>query len=506
MFKTRYQKAMVSSMTSLAYQFVSVICGLIVPRLLISTFGDETYGATTSITQFLSYIALIEGGIGGVGRAALYNPLAHKDIAHISKIYVTLKDFFRRVGVAFIAYTIVIGVVYHDIAGITAWSRLFTLLLVFAISISTIGQYFIGISNVTLINAAQKHYINNIASIVVTILNTIAVVILINLGCNILCVKFISSCVYIIKPFVLNRYVKIKFELTENEKADLNILSQRWTGIGQHIAFFLHTNTDVILLTLFSNLKMVSVYSVYYMVSSNIQRITRSFSSGMEAVYGDMISKKENVQLYKAYTYYDNFTSTITIILFSTTVVMIMPFISIYTAKFEGVSYVYPVFAVLLLMAEAIECFSIPYYNLAIAANHFAKTKYGAYGEAVINIVVSLCLVRIFPLEGVAVGTLAAVIFKILYYAIYGAKNILGTKISKVLTRIIINIIIIMINAVIGLYIIKPMSIDLLVKWIGSSMIVFGVVSISTVILKFMLFTKEYTIFLEKMLKKDEAF
>ena len=61
---------------------VTTICsGLIIPRLIIKTYGSNVNGLISSITQFLSYIALLEGGIGGVIKAVLYKPLLNKDRA-----------------------------------------------------------------------------------------------------------------------------------------------------------------------------------------------------------------------------------------------------------------------------------------------------------------------------------------------------------------------------------------------------------------------------------------
>ena len=74
----RGKKALLNSAASLMLEFVTVICGFIVPRLIIGTYGSEVNALTSSISQFLSYIALVEAGVGGVIRAALYKPLAEK--------------------------------------------------------------------------------------------------------------------------------------------------------------------------------------------------------------------------------------------------------------------------------------------------------------------------------------------------------------------------------------------------------------------------------------------
>ena len=82
----RSKKALFNVISSLALQIVVVICGFIVPRLLIGTFGSSVNGVVTSISQFLGYITLLESGVGGVVRAALYKPLAQKNTKSISVI------------------------------------------------------------------------------------------------------------------------------------------------------------------------------------------------------------------------------------------------------------------------------------------------------------------------------------------------------------------------------------------------------------------------------------
>ena len=83
----RSKKAIKNIITSLLQQVVTVICGLIVPRAIIGTFGSSVNGLVSSINQFLSYITLLEAGIGPVIKSALYKPIAKKDKIEIEKIY-----------------------------------------------------------------------------------------------------------------------------------------------------------------------------------------------------------------------------------------------------------------------------------------------------------------------------------------------------------------------------------------------------------------------------------
>ena len=76
-------------------QLVSVVSGIILPKIFLNYFGSETNGLVASITQFLSYISLIEGGLGSVYLARLYKPLVDNDKEKLSKVVNAGKRYFR---------------------------------------------------------------------------------------------------------------------------------------------------------------------------------------------------------------------------------------------------------------------------------------------------------------------------------------------------------------------------------------------------------------------------
>src|SRR5690606_14531980 len=98
----RSKKAIANIIISLLYQIVAIICGLIVPRLIISTFGSSVNGLISSITKFLGYIVFLEAGVGGVVRAALYKLLAEKSVEKISAINKATEKFVRAIGLIFL--------------------------------------------------------------------------------------------------------------------------------------------------------------------------------------------------------------------------------------------------------------------------------------------------------------------------------------------------------------------------------------------------------------------
>lgn len=495
---SRRKRAKLNIIVSLGCQMVTIICGLITPRLMLKAFGSEAYGLTTSIAQFLGYITLLEGGIGGVARAALYKPLAEKNITEISKIIDEVKHFFRVIAYIFGGYVLLLASSFKFISHSEFMDWGTTFLLVLAISISTFGQYFIGISYAVLLQAAQKAYINNMLSIGLTVINTGMIVVLVNEGCNLITVKLVSSCIFLLRPIVLWAQACTQYKLGKHVVRQENLLKQKWSGLGQHIAFFLHTHTDTVILTIFSNLTTVAVYSVYNMVVSNIQNLAMAFHSGMEAVFGDMLANEETEELNETFEHYETLISIVSILLFSVTAVMIVPFVNLYTFDVKDANYIMPIFALILIMATLLYCLRAPYHSVVIAAGHFRETKVAAYGEAIINIVLSIVLVFRYNLIGVAIATVIATLFRFIYYVQYLSKRILCRKKRLFVWRSLINFLIFSINSILGYLIIIGQSIENYLKWACVALEVTLVSSIITIVVNYL----KYPTFFEGILTK----
>lgn len=424
----RSKKALANIVVSFIYEFVAIICGLIVPRLIIGTYGSSINGLISSITKFLGYIVLLEAGVGGVVRAALYKPLADKDIDSISRIIKATEQFFKIIGLIFLGYLLVIAIIFPSITS-KDFSPFFTFSLVLIIGVSTFFQYYFGISYQILLQADQRRYITNLVQIFVLIINAALVTILIRLGFNIHIVKFASAIIFILRPIFLNIYVNQKYGIVKSVEPDNNAVKQRWDGLGHHIAYVLHNNTDIAVLTLFANIKEVSVYYVYYMVVSAIRQLTVTFSTGLEAAFGNMIAKNEKEALDKNFQIFEFSIFALTTILFTSTALLILPFVSLYTSGVTDVNYYRPLFAYALVLAEAIYCIRIPYHSVVLAAGHFKETRNGAFAEAFLNVIISVLLVNKFGLIGVAIGTIVAMLFRTIQYAVYLSKNILKRSI-----------------------------------------------------------------------------
>ena len=428
MAQSRTKRIALTIGTSLLSEGVALVCGLILPKMILSSFGSAYNAITQSISQFISYISLMKAGIGGATAVALYKPLAEKNTREISEVLASTEKFMRKISFTFLIFVAILSIVY-PIFLVREYDWFFTASLIFIISISTFGQYYFGFTYQTLLSADQKDYITTSLEIVTTILNTVVAVILMKHNMSLHVVKLGSSLVHLITPIFLYIYCHKKYHLMKVQTNEDKI-PQKWDAAAHEVASFINNNTDVIILTLFAPLEEISVYTVYHYVISNLKKIVTRFTVGFSAAFGDMYARGEIDAMHKNLSIFELIIFSFTSILYSVTFVMMIPFVYVYTSGITDADYIRSVFSLLMILGGIFNCLRVPYRAITIAAGHYKQTRNGAIMEAVINIVVSVAGVILFGLSGVALGTLCAMVFRTMQYVIYLSKNIMYRNIS----------------------------------------------------------------------------
>lgn len=436
MAKSRGQKAVYNVIAGMGEEIVTMICGLILPRLILSTFGSTYNGLVSSISQFISVISLMKAGIGGVTRASLYQPLANNDTQAISAIVNQTERFMRKVALLFVGFVLVFAAVYSlSLVGQFDWLFSFTLIII--ISLSTFAQYYFGFTYSMLLSAGQKQWVTACVNIGAIIANTVIASVLILLGASIHMVKLGSAFVYVVSPIIINAYTRRKYKIDKTVAVKTDLLKQRWDAVAHEVANFINSNTDIILLTVFAGLGSVSIYSVHYLVINSLRKVVTHFISGFGAAFGDMYAKGENALLNKNLRLFELIVFSLVSIIYSVTFVMLTPFVMVYTHGVTDVNYYQPLFAFIITLAGAFSCMRIPYETIVKSAGHYKQTRNASIMEAVINVTVSIACVIKWGLVGVAIGTLAAAVYRTVLYASYMSKNVAKRSIGIFVQRLV---------------------------------------------------------------------
>lgn len=427
-------------------QATTIISNLILPRLILSVFNSEVNGLVSSITQFLNFISLVEGGLGAVVLAKLYKPIENKQDEKIRDILAESQSYFVKIGIIFIVYTIFVAILF-PILNKTELSYTYVSSLVVILSIATIIRYLFSITYKLYLQANQKVYLVNYTSSLIIILNLILAYVAIQICPSIHVVKFIADLLFIIQPILFKKFVEKKYHISLSfNKTKSNYLSNRWSGFAQHLAYFINMNTDIAVITIIIGLKEVSVYSIHMLAINALRNFISLLSNTYQSAFGKIYASNNVKKLKNSFIKLNNINWMLSLAAYATCYQLITIFVKIYTEGVTDISYYQPLFSSIIIMATFLYSICEPQRFLILAVGKFKKIKMIYIVEAAVNILISVLLAIQIGLIGVAIGTLIGITIRFIYFTIYLRNNIINLKYTYYIPLIIYTIIYITIN------------------------------------------------------------
>lgn len=461
---------------ALIAKIVALVSGLVVQYYILRIFGSEYNGLTSSITQIMSYLVLLESGLGAASIHALYQPLSIRDWRVTSSIITATSISYKKIaymfsilliGVSLLVPLIVANEIEFVIAG----------LLTLITGGSYIASYIWGGKYNALLTADRK--VNIIYSIeAVTIaLSAIFRVVALKLGYGILIIQLIHLILVIFKNIVIVVYVRRNYRSINFSAApNFESIKMRWNVLIHSIAGIVVNHTDILLLTLLDSLKNVSVYSVYNNIFGQLSNLLQMvFIQAIQGNFGILYAK--NLKLYNTvYETYETIYLIFLYILTSLSLVLVLPFVSLYTKGIDDASnytrLFLPILFALILLMNLIRA---PAVLTVYSAGAFKETQNGAIIESILNFVVSLALYLFTNLGmyGLLIGTIVSFSYRTIdvYYYVY--QNLINRKKRKVLRTVFVNSII-LVMVVYILYFRIPLANNSYIEWLRDA-IIYGI-------------------------------
>ena len=470
----RTKQALKNTITSILLQVVAVIPGIIIPRMFTELYGSAVNGLANSIGQFITYIGLVEAGIGAAGTVALYRPLADGDVPGINGVISAARSFYLRSGMIFVAFIGALILFYPYAVQSEITDLGFIRLMIVVLSLNGVVDYFFLGKYRVLLLADQRGYIISLAQIVGTLVMMVASILLMQWGASAVAVKFVTAAVYILRGVAVALYVKKKYpHLSFRAKPNMGALNQRWDALLHQVVGMIVNNTDIVLLTLLLSqgaLVEVSVYGVYNMVTYSLSNVMNAFTNGLGAGFGQVISKGEDEVLRKSYSSYEYIFFLVVFVVFTCMGVLVHPFVGLYSARFaDSEVYVRWSLVALFTLAGLVQSLRLPGITVICAAGHYTQTRTRAIIEAVINLGVSLALIRPLGIVGVLLGTCLSYLYRTTDVILYTAKNFVSGTLKKTAARLIRNGVVSALLVAGGLWLV-PQSPDSWMVWILSSL------------------------------------
>lgn len=418
--KRIFQNVFVSGWT----RIVIMLLGLIMPRLLITSFGSEVNGLLSTVTQIFTYLALMEAGIGTSTINALYIPLAKDNHTQVNEIMTEARRYYRKVSWVYGACILAFASLYPFLANSELSKLLIFEIIILQGAANFLNYYFSAVYNQFLMADGRKYVLENI-HFFSYVMQTVGKIILISLGFNVLVVQIMSLAMAILKIPILKIYTRRKYNwLNFETNPSQRYLKERKAFVVHEFSTLIFHNTDVFLVSAFSGFAIASVYAVYHMIYSSLYSLLSTVNSGLGFILGKNTQKPKE-ELCCIYDMYNSLYMAASFILFTVAVLLTRPFLKLYTAGITDTNYLLPGLTLLFVVTNLLSSIRSIGSRLITVSGHADKTKVRSLIEAGINLVASLILVYFFGIYGVLLGTVVALLYRSNDIIIYANTRIL---------------------------------------------------------------------------------
>lgn len=443
------KKSLLNLIFSLLYKVLTIVIGIIIPVLFITSYGSEINGLQSSVQQVFTCAMLLEAGVGASTLQSLYAPVRSGDRDKCNAYLSATSKYYNKVGVVYFIILAGLSIGYALIVNVE--TMLFIEVCVYvAITGATNGINFFYLAKLKLLISAEgDEYVISILSMVTYILTSIAKIILITQGISIILLQIISFAINMCVTGIYYVIAKKKYPwLSFKCEPDYEGMKQKNSVLLHQISGLVSQNVDVVLLTLMCDLKVVSIYTIYKMVTNMMATIIASMGISVNFLFGrEMNNGDENHTSYKKIIdVFNVFYSAIAFGLYVVVYLLILPFMKLYTAGLD-INYIYPILPWLYISIEVLTVGREAMMRTINVAGHFKQTQWRALAETIINVVTSIVAILICKhyfgevggLYGALIGTIVAMLYRTIDINIYANKKILKRSFFNMFKIMITN-------------------------------------------------------------------
>lgn len=405
----RTKKASFNSIANIASFIILLLPSFLLRKIFLESLGDDLLGLNYLFQNIIGFLSLAELGVGTAIMYALYKPIANSDQIKIKGYLDYFGKTYRILGVVivFLGF-LVIPFLKFFIKGDVDLELAAIAFIIFLVNtfITYLFSY-----KLTILEASQRGYWVTGVNVIFRILMISFQILLLKFYPNyylVLLVQVGTDLAYFITMNFLIGFKypwlkKVKGALEHKERSALkkNIKAVFFHKIGSFLVF----GTDNLLISFFIGLKAVAIFNNYNMIIKMFENIMDKLFKGMTASIGNLIATSDEEEVYKVHgrLFFLNF------ILISFIVIPLYNSIDQFICIWLGEKYLIDD------LTLAIVLFNVYFKMMRLSVEHFKQgsglyhqDRFAAIIESIVNLGVSIILVRYFGLAGIFMGTLAS--------------------------------------------------------------------------------------------------
>lgn len=403
----RTKKAAINMATALISQFIIILLGFVSRRIMIDSIGVDYLGINGLMNNILTILSLAESGVGTAMVYALYKPLADNDIPKIRALMNFYKNTYKLLAIftAALGLSILPFLDYFMKDNIVENTSIIYLMFLFSSVSSYLYSYKISMNN-----ADQNKYLSTIFNTITQILVLIVKVLILYLTKNYILFLSIDIGSTLIKNVIFSRMMDKRYPyLNEKSKVKLDDETRKslYTNIKSlflgKIGYIISTSSDNLVISSMISVKTVGLYSNYTTLTSSVTGFVGVFISSISASIGNLMAQESKDKVYEIY----KVSSFINFWLYGFSSICLFCLSDSFIALWLGKEYIMGKGVLILVVLNfLIGGLMAPIDSIKSAAGLYKPDRFIPIIAAIVNLMLSIILVKPLGLSGVFIGTL----------------------------------------------------------------------------------------------------
>lgn len=491
---SRTKAVIKNAIWELSYYLIVILFGFLAPRYIILVYGSEVNGLTSTITQILNIILILQAGATTAAIFSLYKPIAENNLIEISKNIYSIKIFFRKI--SFVFATIMVAASFASVLLIdSSLDKKFIFIAFIIMGLKSFFDLYFTSTLRIVFTAFQEKFIISIGTLIEQVLYYCLIFFSIYHRMHFIYLYLwllIGSMIKILYLEIIYRrkYGKIIHQHCEGCTAHIN---GRLYALANEISHSVVASSMAIIMSFMYGLQETSVYSVYAMAVQGLTLITSSLYSAFAPSFGNLVSSEKNESVASVFIIFQFLFVIFNTVIFLSMTILVAPFAGIYTSGSSDINYVNPLLASLIGLSAICSAYRIPYNIVVSTYGFFKETWKQPVVCAFFALLISLTLGKL-NFTFILIGQIFFYVTNFVYQYVC-LKRLVNYLISdKIITMFLGTIFGFIISAYIATKV--PMELGV-INWIITAIICFIIISVFTLIYFKCFLPNEYKITLE---------
>jgi len=404
--------------------FANAIIALILMPFIIHSLGDKMYGLWILVGTFLGYYGLMDFGLNSAVQRFVSRAVGVKDQNEINRVINTSLVIFAVIGVIALIITVVVSlfipVFVKNISEIHIF-RMVLLILGINFALGFPMRVFSGI-----LTSHLRYDLSTSIELSKLLVRTVLIVYFLGKGCGVLALAWITLVMdmggYIAKYFIvrsLYKYIIISRQYITKTKIKPLFGYSIYTFIAQ-IADQLRSNVDNVVIAVFLGISQITVYSIGFRLTKYFMDFIGSAIGMTMPIFSQYESRGDYDSIREKFIFTTKISGYLSLLIGGILIIFGKSFIE----RWMGKEYLFSYNIMLVL--------SIPMI-FALMQNPSVQLLYGiskhkfftiiSLIEGIVNLILSIILVKKLGLIGVALGTaIPMIIIKLVVQPVYTCK------------------------------------------------------------------------------------